>query len=156
MTLQLNAANILGMTGQHRFLAIAMLASAALNLLLTVLLISVFGIYGAALGTLAAVLLVEAAVILPRACRHSQVSALGFIRTVVWPSLPAVLPMLACALVLDQWLTTDHFGLLCFKVATCGIVYLAGFYFTGLTAAERGLLSDKLLRGAPTVQLEAK
>ena len=156
MTLQLNAANILGMTGQHRFLAFAMLASAALNLLLTVVLISVFGILGAALGTLAAVLLVEAAVILPRACRHSQVSALGFFRTVVWPSLPAAVPMLACALVLDQWLATDHFGLLCFKVVTCGSVYLAGFYFTGLSAAERGLLRDKLLRSTPAVQLEAK
>jgi len=121
-----------------------------------VLLISVFGIYGAALGTLAAVLLVEAAVILPRACRHSQVSALGFFRTVVWPSLPAAVPMLACALVLDQWLATDHFGLLCFKVVTCGSVYLAGFYFTGLSAAERGLLRDKLLRSTPAVQLEAK
>ena len=156
MTLQLNAANILGMTGQHRFLAIAMLASAALNLLLTVLLISVFGIVGAALGTLAAVLLVEAAVILPRACRHSHVSAMSFFRTVVWPSLPAALPMLACAFALDQWLATDHFGLLFFKVASCGCVYLAGFYYTGLSAAERALLSDKLLRNAPAVQLEAK
>jgi O-antigen/teichoic acid export membrane protein len=156
MTLQLNAANILGMTGQHRFLAIAMLVSAALNLLLTVLLISLFGIHGAALGTLAAVLLVEAAVILPRACRHSNVSAASFLGSVVWPTLPAALPMLAVAFALDQWLATDSFALLCFKVATCGIVYLVGFYFTGLSAAERGLLADKLLRTAPAVQLESK
>ena len=60
-TLQLNAANILGMTGQHRYLAIAMLVSAALNLLLSMALIAAFGLPGAALGTLAAVLLVEAA-----------------------------------------------------------------------------------------------
>jgi len=64
--------------------------------------------------------------------------------------------MLACAFVLDQWLATDNFGLLCFKVASCGIVYLTGFYFTGLSAAERSLLSSKLLRGRPTVQLEAE
>jgi O-antigen/teichoic acid export membrane protein len=151
MTLQLNAANILGMTGQHRFLAIAMLVSAALNLLLTVLLINIFGIHGAALGTLAAVLLVEAAVILPRACRHSNVSATNFLGSVVWPTLPATLPMLAVAFALDQWLATDSFVLLCFKVATCGIVYLVGFYLTGLSATERGLLTDKLLRTAPAV-----
>ena len=156
MTLQLNAANILGMTGQHRFLAIAMLVSAALNLLLTLVLISILGIEGAALGTLAAVLLVEAAVILPRACRHSSVSAASFFATVIWPSLPAVLPMLACAFALDQWLATDSFGMLCFKVAACGSVYLAGFYFTGLSAAERKLLTGKLLRvrATPAVQLE--
>ena len=85
VTLQLNAANILGMTGQHRFLAIAMLISAALNLLFSMALIAAFGLPGAALGTLAAVLLVEAAFILPRACRHSGVSATTFLGTVVWP-----------------------------------------------------------------------
>jgi O-antigen/teichoic acid export membrane protein len=84
VTLQLNAANILGMTGQHRFLAIAMLISAALNLLLSMALIATFGLPGAALGTLAAVLLVEAAFILPRACRHSGVSATAFLGTAVW------------------------------------------------------------------------
>ena len=156
MTLQLNAANILGMTGQHRFLAFAMLASAALNLLLTVALITLVGIQGAALGTLVAVLLVEGAVILPRACRHSGVSAADFFGTVIWPALPAVLPMLACALALDNWLTTDSLSLLCFKVMACGSAYLAGFYFTGLSAAERRLLSGKLLRSTPAVRLEAE
>ena len=46
--------------------------------------------------------------------------------------------------------------MLCFKVAACGSVYLAGFYFTGLSAAERKLLTGKLLRvrATPAVQLE--
>jgi hypothetical protein len=38
----------------------------------------------------------------------------------------------------------------------CGSVYLAGFYFTGLSAAERRVLSGKLLRNTPAVRLEAK
>jgi O-antigen/teichoic acid export membrane protein len=156
VTLQLNAANILGMTGQHRFLAIAMLISAALNLLLSMALIAAFGLPGAALGTLAAVLLVEAAFILPRACRHSGVSATAFLGTVVWPSLPALLPMLGVAAALDQWLATDSLGLLCFKVAVCGLVYLTGFFFTGLSRTERTLLLGKLLRGAPAARLETE
>jgi O-antigen/teichoic acid export membrane protein len=156
MTLQLNAANILGMTGRHRFLALAMLASAGLNLLLSVALVGVFGIHGAALGTLGAVLLVEAALILPLGCRHSGVSASVFLGKVVWPALPALLPMLACAGALDHWLATDSLGLLCFKVATCGIAYLIGFFFTGLSAHERSLLTAKLLRGAPAVRLETE
>ncbi len=156
VTLQLNAANILGMTGQHRFLAIAMLISAALNLLLSMALIAAFGLPGAALGTLAAVLLVEAAFILPRACRHSGVSATAFLGTVVWPSLPALLPMLGVAAALDQWLTTDSLGLLCFKVVVCGLVYLTGFFFTGLSRTERTLLLGKLLRGAPAARLETE
>jgi O-antigen/teichoic acid export membrane protein len=156
VTLQLNAANILGMTGQHRYQAIAMLISAALNLLLSMALIAAFGLPGAALGTLAAVLLVEAAFILPRACRHSGVSATAFLGTVVWPSLPALLPMLGVAAALDQWLATDSLGLLCFKVAVCGLVYLTGFFFTGLSRTERTLLLGKLLRGAPAARLETE
>ena len=156
VTLQLNAANILGMTGQHRFLAFGMVASAALNLLLSVALIAVLGITGAALGTLAAVLLVEAAVILPRACRHSGVSATEFLGTVVWPALPALLPMLACVLTLDHWLATDSLALLCLKVVLGGLVYLAGFFFTGLTASERTLLVARLQRATPAVRLETR
>jgi len=154
VTLQLNAANILGMTGQHRFLALGMLVSAALNLLLSAALIAFFGIQGAALGTLAAVLLVELAFILPRACRHSGVTAAEFLGMVVWPALPALLPMLATALVLDYWLVTDTLALLCSKAVLCGLVYLTGFYFTGLSRAERDMLNGKLLHGAPAVRLE--
>ena len=156
VTLQLNAANILGMTGQHRFLAISMLISAALNLLLSVGLIAVFGLQGAALGTLAAVLLVEASFILPRACRHSGVSAATFFGTVVWPSLPALVPMLTCAMALDQWLVTDSLGLLFFKVLICGLLYLTVFFFTGLSRTERTLLLGKLLRGYAATRLETE
>ena len=144
------------MTGQHRYLAIAMLVSAALNLLLSIVLIGAFGLTGAALGTLAAVLLVEGAFILPRACRHSGISATAFLGSVVWPSLPALLPMLGVAAALDQWLATDSLGLLCFKVVTCGLVYLTGFFFTGLSRTERALLLGKLLRGAPAARLETE
>jgi len=156
VTLQLNAANILGMTGQHRFLAIAMLVSAGLNLLLSMALIAAFGLPGAALGTLAAVLLVEAAFILPRACRHSGVTAATFLGKVVWPALPALLPMMLTAMALDRWLATDSLGLLFFKVVLCGIVYLSSFLFTGLSRTERGILAGKLFNRPLNVSMETK
>jgi len=155
-TLQLNAANILGMTGQHRFLAVGMMVSAALNLLFSIALIAMFGIRGAALGTLAAVLIVEAAFILPRACHHSGVSATEFLGKVVWPALPALLPMLVTALALDHWLATDSLALLCFKVALCGFVYLTGFVLTGLSGAERGLLAAKVFGRTLAARLETQ
>ena len=52
--LQLNAANVLGMTGRHRFVATAMIAAAVINLALTVLLVPIAGLIGAALATLLA------------------------------------------------------------------------------------------------------
>ena len=157
VTLQLNAANILGMTGQHRFLALGMLASAVLNLVLSMGLIATYGIQGAALGTLAAVVLVEAGLILPRACRHSRVSATTFFANVVWPPLPALLPMLAGAWALDHWMATDSLGLLFFKVMLCVMTYLAAFTFTGMSASERGQLAQTLrLRQAPAVSMGAE
>ena len=47
-TLQLNAANVLGMTGGHRGVAWTMIGSALLNILLSVLLIPRTGLAGAA------------------------------------------------------------------------------------------------------------
>jgi hypothetical protein len=75
---------------------------------------------------------------------------------VVWPSLPALLPMLGVAAALDQWLMTDSLGLLCFKVVACGLVYLTGFFYSGLSRTERALLLGKLLRGAPAARLETE
>ena len=145
------------MTGQHRFLALGMLASAVLNLVLSMGLIATYGIQGAALGTLAAVVLVEAGLILPRACRHSRVSATTFFVNVVWPPLPALLPMLVGAWALDQWMATDSLGLLFFKVMLCVMTYLAAFTFTGISASERGQLAQTLrLRQAPAVSMGAE
>ena len=64
--------------------------------------------------------------------------------------------MLGVAAILDQWLTTDSLGLLCLKVVASGLVYLTGFFFTGLSRTERALLLGKLLRGAPAARLETE
>ncbi len=49
-SVQLNAANVLGMTGNHRFVAFAMGGSALLNLALSIVLIQFLGLIGVALG----------------------------------------------------------------------------------------------------------
>ena len=54
-TLQLNAANVLGMSGGHRSVAWTMLGSAALNITLSIILIPRLGLAGAALATLVTV-----------------------------------------------------------------------------------------------------
>ena len=64
--------------------------------------------------------------------------------------------MLGVAAALDQWLATDSLGLLCLKVVASGLVYLTGFFFTGLSRTERALLLGKLLRGAPAARLETE
>ena len=83
--LQLNAANVLGMTGEHRFVGKAMIAAASLNLSLTLILVPPFGLVGAALATLVAAAIVETGVIVPTACRRAGIGVPDFLRHVLKP-----------------------------------------------------------------------
>ncbi|NCA70020.1 MAG: hypothetical protein EOM91_07915 [Sphingobacteriia bacterium] len=149
---QLNAANVLGMTGKHRFVAFAMAGSALLNLALSILLVQSFGLIGIAFGTLIATLVIELTLVVPRACRDQGVSPLVFARRAIWPTLPALLPALATAWLLAQWQPVTGFHWLFIEGALSALVYFTLFYWSGLDAAERALISDKvraLLRPAP-------
>lgn len=85
--LQFNAANVLGMTGRHRFVAVTLIGSLGCKLFLTLLLLPHLGLVAASLGTLIAASLVEAGTILPAACRHAQVRARDFLGTALPPGL---------------------------------------------------------------------
>jgi O-antigen/teichoic acid export membrane protein len=143
-TLQLNAANVLGMTGQHRFLAHCMLGSALLNILASIAGVAIFGLQGAAFGTLLAVLVIEAGLILPRAYAFIGVSATHFLRQTLVPALPALVPMYSLAWLLDRYLGTDNLGILIFKLLLCALVYLATFAITALTPTERAVIASRL------------
>ena len=81
-TLQLNAANVLGMAGGHRGVAWTMLGSAALNICLSLVLIPRMGLAGAAVSTLAAAFMLEFAVMVKRACGRQGVRKAVLLRAV--------------------------------------------------------------------------
>ena len=145
-SVQLNAANVLGMTGNHRFVAFAMGGSALLNLVLSLVLIRVFGLAGVALGTLIATVLVEFAQVIPRACRDQGLSLAGFLGRAIWPTLPPLAPALAAAWLLAQWHPVDGFVWIFAEGTVSALLYFAAFYWTGLKPAERALIAGKLSR----------
>jgi O-antigen/teichoic acid export membrane protein len=142
--LQLNAANVLGMTGQHRFLARCMLGSALLNVIISMIGVALIGLPGAAIGTLISVLAVEFTLVLPTACRHIDSTVPQFLRQTVLPALPALLPMAATIWLLEQITPSPNLGLLALHMLLGGLVYLLAFSATGLTRAERSWLVTKL------------
>lgn len=148
-SLQLNAANVLGMSGHHRFVALAMGASALFNLALSVVLIQVVGLTGVAVATLAAALAVESLVILPRACARQGVTFAGFLRAAVLPSLSGLVPALGLAFILARVQPPAGFGAVVLQGGLCALVYFAGFWLTGLTAAERRTVTQRLRRPRP-------
>jgi O-antigen/teichoic acid export membrane protein len=145
-TLQLNAANVLGMTGHHKFVAWSMAGSAGLNLILSLILIQFFELTGVATATLIAAFTVEMLVIIPRACASQQTAFMKFIREGLLPALPAAVPMLALAFALAAWKAPADLLWIVIEGGICALVYFAVFAFTGVKAEERALVAGKLKR----------
>jgi O-antigen/teichoic acid export membrane protein len=145
-SVQLNAANVLGMTGKHRFVAFAMGGSALLNLVLSIILVQFFGLIGVALGTLIATFLVEFTLVVPRACRDQGLPLVGFVRQAIWPTLPALVPALTTAWLLARWHPITGFPWIFLGGTLSALVYFTAFYWSGLVPAERALIADKLRR----------
>ncbi|MBK1630600.1 hypothetical protein CKO31_07545 [Thiohalocapsa halophila] len=154
--MQLNAANVLAMNGQHKFIALAMAASALLNLVLSVILIQDYGLNGVALATLIAAFTVEVLVIIPRACWSRGISLWRFFREAIWPVLPPLAPALAAAYGLDYLQpAVDGFQWVFLQGATAALVYYLTFYLTSVRAEERLFITAKLKRRPATAHPSA-
>jgi O-antigen/teichoic acid export membrane protein len=153
-SVQLNAANVLGMTGHHRFVAFSMAASALVNLILSILLIQHWGLTGVAIATLVAAFAVETLIIVPRACSENGVSLGRFVAGALLPALPALIPALGSAYLLDQLWLSDSFLRVFAQGGASALVFFAVFYWTGARPEERRLLKDRLRR-ARTVDTAA-
>jgi len=143
-SVQLNAANVLGMTGEHRFVAFAMGGSALLNLILSIILIQTFGLTGVALGTLLATLAAELLLVVPRACRAQGVGVWEFLGNAIWPTLPALVPSLGAAALMAYAQPPDNFGWIILQGSIAALLYYAVFYRTGLSLSERKLIVGKV------------
>ncbi len=143
---QLNAANVLAMDGHHRFIAFAMGGSAALNLVLSLVLIQFYGLIGVAVATMLAAFTVEVLVIVPRACRARGVAIRAFLQRALWPTVPPLVPALALAWGLARLQPTDGFVWVFLEGGAAATVYFATFFFTGMKSEERQFVGAKLAR----------
>lgn len=156
---QMMASNVLTMTGHHRFTAFAALASVAVNLAGSLLLIRPFGLTGVAMGTLIATISIDLFLVLPRALRLHGVRAGAFLRRVV---PPLVVP--ATAQLTLTWGMKEAFppgsllGLA--LISLPGLAAFAGaFWLLGMDASERSLVTrrafGRLPSGKPLAGAEA-
>jgi len=126
--------------------ALSMGGSALVNLGLSILLVQHFGLTGVAIATLAAALLVETLIIIPKACRMHDVSPWLFISSALLPALPPMVAALGGAYLLDQWQAADSFLMIFGQGAASALIFFTVFYWTGFKPDERRLLKDKLHR----------
>ncbi len=136
-TIQLNPASVLIMTSRIRFVGYAGVAAALLNLIISIILVKVWGLEGVATGTLITAFTLQMLLICYTACRQEGVSLWQFTRKGILSSIPALLPTLLLAYELRAWLGIDGLGDIFLQSAICGFVYLFLFLFTAISKDER-------------------
>jgi O-antigen/teichoic acid export membrane protein len=137
---QLNAANVLGMTGRHRIVASAMAGCAILNVVLSIAFISFSGLTGVAVATLVSTALFQTMTLLPLACRHVEVPLRDLVARSILPVLPPLVPMAAAWWLLEQLGTSDSLLEVAVRASVCGLLYLIVFALTAVTEDEKQML----------------
>ena len=129
-------------TGKHRMLAGVNLATGAVNVALSALLIGPYGLTGVAYGTLIPISAAAGLVLFPAACRRVGLSTVHVathgVFPAVWPALPAAFVMWVL-----QSATTPTFFTLLFHGATGALVYAALFFGIAIGARDRALYVRK-------------
>lgn len=146
---QLMAANVLTMTGHHRFVALAAALAALQNVVLSLLLVGPLGLLGIALGTVLSALAVDFGLTVPRACRAFGVPYRSYLARGLAPLLPPAAAGLAvCAAVRAVAPPTSLAGVA--GAALPGVaVFLAVFWWLVVDRRERGALLARLRPAAP-------
>jgi O-antigen/teichoic acid export membrane protein len=149
-TLQLNAANVLGMTGGHRGVAWTMIGSALLNILLSVLLIPRIGLAGAAISTLASAFALEFVLMSTRACNQQGLKVGSVLRGLI-PVIGSAIPMLLVAgWLASQWAVTGLVDILLQSIIAA-LVFAAVAVFTSVRRVERNWAVNRLISILPNL-----
>ena len=145
-------------TGKHRLLAAVNLTSGVVNVVLSALLITRYGLPGVAYGTLVPITAAAALILFPAACRHVGLSvahvAWRGVVPAVWPAVPAALTMEA----LHAWSAPSLVTLIA-QSAAGTLVYVALFFGIAIGARDRAVYLQKIKelagRGSRVVGPEA-
>lgn len=141
-TLQFNAANVLGMSNGHRGVAWTMAASATLNIVLSVILIPLMGLAGAAMATLISAVTLEFSVMLKRCCNHQAMKLTQVLRPIA-PVCLSLTPMFLAAYWFSlKWPVISLFALM-LQCMAAAVIYLAVAGLTVVRPDERRWLMGK-------------
>jgi O-antigen/teichoic acid export membrane protein len=132
-------------TGRHRIVAVVSMADAVLNLGLSLILVRPLGMLGVAAGTAIPVLVLNVFIILPLACRTVGIGVLGFVRTVIRPSLAGSVPAVAVCLALRSAMPPHSLLAVIGEGAVVGLAYLAGVVSFGITSDLRTVFATRVM-----------
>ncbi|HUE83080.1 MAG TPA: oligosaccharide flippase family protein [Pyrinomonadaceae bacterium] len=127
----------------HKFLAFSNLSMAVGNLVLSVLLVRVYGLIGVAIGTLIPMILISMFVVFPVACRRVDLSVLTVVRKSVWPATwPAIL--MGGFVLLTRGRIQSSWSLLILQSFVAAVIYAGLFLLFAISRHERDWYFNKV------------
>jgi O-antigen/teichoic acid export membrane protein len=154
MVAQGPSGSILLAAGRHRLVAVGSVLEILLNVVLSLALVSRFGLTGVAVGTILPYAVVNLFVVMPIAARTVNVSTAAFANAVGIPTVVAAIPAAATAVCLRMLTAPTSFAAVLAHSALVGLVYVVAFCGIGLRARDRARYLGSLKRfalRAPTV-----
>lgn len=137
------AAVILKGSDVHKFLAFSNLGMAACNLILSVLLVRIYGLIGVAIGTLIPMLVFSMFVVFPAACRRVEMPVFTVLRRSAWPATwPAMLMGLFIALTRGG--IEGSWSLLVLQSLVAAAIYAGLFLSFAINRDERDWYFNKI------------
>ena len=127
----------------HKFLAFANLSMALGNLVLSVLLVRVYGLIGVAIGTLIPILVIAAFVVFPKACRRVGLSVWTVVLSSVWPAVWPALIMGGFVL-LTRGFIQGSWALLVVQAIVAAAIYGGLFLLFAINREERNWYFNKV------------
>jgi O-antigen/teichoic acid export membrane protein len=128
-------ASVLQGTGHHRFLAGATAAAAVVNLIISLPLVLLWGVPGAAIGTVVSVAL-STALVFPRCCRVVDLAVWDAVKQIVVPTLGPALVAVITVVALQRVIPAGLVPVLA-NLCVGGVVYAVMFLLFGVDREER-------------------
>lgn len=131
------AGNSLLATGRHRLVAGVSILNILLNIVLSLALVSRYGLTGVAFGTTIPYIVLNAGIVMPVAARAVNIPVFAFFASVLTPSLMAAVPAAAVAVLIRTMTTPGSFLTVVAQAAVVGILFVAAFCMVGLRGRDR-------------------
>jgi O-antigen/teichoic acid export membrane protein len=127
----------------HKFLAFSNLSMAVGNLILSVLLVRVYGLIGVAVGTLIPMIVFSMFVVFPAACRRVGMPVFTMLRKSVWPATwPAIIMGLFIAVTRGG--IEGSWSLLILQSLVAAAIYAGLFLLFAINRDERDWYFNKV------------
>lgn len=142
----LMASNVLAMTDHYRFTAVAAIASIAINIGFTLILVVPLGLVGVALGTLIATSSIDVALILHKTFRELQLPFSRFYRAAIQPVLLPGIGQGLFLLAIQRWYPPANIGWLVLVNIPGLLLYVLVYGLASLELGERERILHKFKR----------